>query len=209
MRPHLTSRFGWATAFIAAALLGVLSCGSRGSPDGGRTRTDPDDFRRPRSSDHRRECPHPSAAHGHPVHHRSGRQSGPSTVTVSACASADRSSSIPRSGELQRSLWDIPDDIGWELYIMDRPTVPGTIQVRVLLLDQETPLIHTTWNPQEPGPFSMGFSTEDLDAWDPELRGQGLRVAHAPVPVPDSPSRRDAPTGSTRRSSTRPTSCTR
>ena len=37
-------------------------------------------------------------------------------------------------GEIQRALWGIPEDIGWELYVMDRPAVPGTIQVRVLLL---------------------------------------------------------------------------
>jgi catechol 2,3-dioxygenase-like lactoylglutathione lyase family enzyme len=91
--------------------------------------------------------------------------------------------------EVQRELWGIPEDIGWELYIMDRPAVPGTIQVRVLVLDRETPMIHTTWNPQEPGPFSMGFSTTDLQSWDPELRGKGweslMPLASYQIPRPD------------------------
>jgi catechol 2,3-dioxygenase-like lactoylglutathione lyase family enzyme len=95
----------------------------------------------------------------------------------------------PQVRELQRKLWGIPDEIGWELYIMDRSAVPGTIQVRVLLLDRETPLIHTTWDPQEPGPFSMGFSTLDLDSWDPELRAQGyeslMPLARYQIPRPD------------------------
>jgi catechol 2,3-dioxygenase-like lactoylglutathione lyase family enzyme len=91
--------------------------------------------------------------------------------------------------DVQRALWGIPDEIGWELYIMDRPAVPGTIQVRVLLLDTETPMIHTTWNPQEPGPFSMGFSTVDLDSWDPELRTKGyeslMPLSRYQIPRPD------------------------
>ena len=94
--------------------------------------------------------------------------------------------------ETQRALWGIPADIGWELYLMERPAVPGTIQVRVLVLDRETPLIHTTWDPQEPGPFSMGFSTIDLETWDPELRGKGweslMPLSKYQIPRPDGSS---------------------
>ncbi|MEE4271755.1 MAG: VOC family protein [Thermoanaerobaculales bacterium] len=95
----------------------------------------------------------------------------------------------PEVRKTQRALWGIPEDIGWELYIMDRPAVPGTIQVRVLLLDRETPNIHTTWDPQEPGPFSMGFPTEDLETWDPELRAKGweslMPMSSYQIPRPD------------------------
>jgi len=95
----------------------------------------------------------------------------------------------PSVREIQRALWGIPENIGWELYVMDRPAVPGTIQVRVLLLDRETPMIHTTWNPQEPGPFSMGFSTVDLESWDPELRSKGweslMPLSKYQIPRPD------------------------
>jgi catechol 2,3-dioxygenase-like lactoylglutathione lyase family enzyme len=98
----------------------------------------------------------------------------------------------PAVRQVQRALWGIPEDVGWELYIMDRPAVPGTIQVRVLVLDRETPLIHTTWDPQEPGPFSMGFSTTDLETWDPELRGKGweslMPLSRYRIPRPDGTS---------------------
>jgi len=98
----------------------------------------------------------------------------------------------PAVRAIQRALWGIPEDIGWELYIMDRPAVPGTIQVRVLLLDRETPAIHTTWDPQEPGPFSMGFPTEDLEIWDPELRSKGweslMPMSNYQIPRPDGTS---------------------
>ncbi|HSL17830.1 MAG TPA: extradiol dioxygenase, partial [Methylomirabilota bacterium] len=89
----------------------------------------------------------------------------------------------------ERELWGIPDDLGWELYVLDRPAVPGTIQVRVLSLDRETPLIHTSWEPTEPGPFSMGFPTEDLETWDPELRALGydslMPMSSYRIPRPD------------------------
>lgn len=89
----------------------------------------------------------------------------------------------------ESELWGIPDDVGWELFLLDRPAVPGTIQVRVLALDRETPLIHTSWEPTEPGPFSMGFPTEDLEAWDPELRERGyeslMPMASYQIPRPD------------------------
>lgn len=95
----------------------------------------------------------------------------------------------PDVREIQRTLWGIPEDIGWELYIMDRPAVPGTIQVRVLVLDRDTPMIHTTWDPKEPGPFSMGFPTTDLESWDLELRGEGwtslMPLSRYQIPRPD------------------------
>jgi catechol 2,3-dioxygenase-like lactoylglutathione lyase family enzyme len=94
--------------------------------------------------------------------------------------------------EIQRALWGIPEDLGWQLFIMDRPAVPGTVQVRVLVLDRETPSIHTTWDPQEPGPFSMGFPTTDLETWDPELRDKGwtslMPLSRYQIPRPDGTS---------------------
>ena len=89
----------------------------------------------------------------------------------------------------QRELWGIPEDLGWELHVLDRPDVPGTIQIRVLALDRETPLIHTSWEPTEPGPFSLGFPTEDLETWDPELRERGYQslmpLSRYQIPRPD------------------------
>lgn len=73
----------------------------------------------------------------------------------------------------QRELWQIPAEIGWDLYILERPAADDTIQVRVLLLDRETPLIHASWDSRELGPFSMGFPTLELIPWDEELRAMG------------------------------------
>lgn len=93
------------------------------------------------------------------------------------------------TSEVQRKLWGIPDDMGWDLYVLDRPTVPGTIQIRLLHLSKETPKILTGWNPLEPGPFSMGFPTEDADAWDRDLRELGFDslapIEKYEVPSPD------------------------
>jgi catechol 2,3-dioxygenase-like lactoylglutathione lyase family enzyme len=91
--------------------------------------------------------------------------------------------------EIQRALWGIPDDVGWDLYVLERPTVPGTIQIRLLHLSKETPKILTSWNPLEPGPFSMGFPTEDAEGWDLALRELGfdslVPIEKYEVPSPD------------------------
>ncbi len=90
--------------------------------------------------------------------------------------------------KIQRELWGIPDDIGWQLYMLRRP-VEQTIQVRVLLLDRETPSVHTTWDAREPGPFSLGFPAAELEPWDSQLREMGFEsmnpMSRYQVPRPD------------------------
>jgi catechol 2,3-dioxygenase-like lactoylglutathione lyase family enzyme len=91
--------------------------------------------------------------------------------------------------EIQRRLWGIPSVMSWELYLLERPTVPGTIQIRLLVLDRETPLMHSTWDGREPGTFSLGFPTTDLPPWDRELRAMGFDsmnpLSEYRVPHPD------------------------
>jgi catechol 2,3-dioxygenase-like lactoylglutathione lyase family enzyme len=91
--------------------------------------------------------------------------------------------------EIQRALWGIPDAVGWDLYVLERPTVPGTVQIRLLHLSEETPRILKSWNPLEPGPFSMGFPTEDAEGWDLALRELGFDslapIEKYEVPSPD------------------------
>ncbi len=91
--------------------------------------------------------------------------------------------------EAQRTLWDLPRGLDWQLYLMDRPAAPGTIQVRVLAVDETLPLIHTTWDPLEPGPFSMGFPALELEPWDGELRQSGhgslMPMSHYQIPRSD------------------------
>ncbi len=91
--------------------------------------------------------------------------------------------------KLQRRLWGVPDEIGWQLYLLRRPAVAGTVSVRVLLLDRETPRVHTTWDAREPGPFSLGFPAADLEPWDAALREMGFEsmnpMSKYEVPRPD------------------------
>lgn len=89
----------------------------------------------------------------------------------------------------QRALWGIPDDVDWELYVLDRPSAPGTVKIRVLSLDRETAPIHESWDPREVGPLSLGFPTEDLETWDAELRKRGFEsinpLSKYELPRPD------------------------
>lgn len=71
------------------------------------------------------------------------------------------------------NLWGIPQDLGWELYLLDRPAVPEAVHIRLLVLDRETPQVRNGWNPKQPGGFSLGFPTLDLHAWDREIRALG------------------------------------
>jgi catechol 2,3-dioxygenase-like lactoylglutathione lyase family enzyme len=96
---------------------------------------------------------------------------------------------VEEAKTIQRKLWGIPEDVGWGLYILERSGVPSTIQIRLLHLDKETPKVQTSWNPLEPGPFSMGFPTEDAEAWDRDLRELGYEslapMEKYEVPSPD------------------------
>ena len=188
MRSHAAQRYGWVLLVLLIALVGGLSCGSEPAPPAAESESTP------KISD---ALAPTSTGENAPI-----RQLHTTTLcttdleAIKAWYGDGLGLRIqgpmelePEVREIQRKLWGIPEDIGWQLYIMDRPAVPGTVQVRVLLLDRETPMIHTTWDPQEPGPFSMGFSTEDLDSWDPELRARGyeslMPLSRYQIPRPD------------------------
>jgi catechol 2,3-dioxygenase-like lactoylglutathione lyase family enzyme len=74
----------------------------------------------------------------------------------------------------QRRLWQIPEDIDWQLYILSRPDVPEAAQIRLLVLNKPTPSIHQSWNALELGPFSMGFPNTNQIAQDKHLRTLGF-----------------------------------
>lgn len=88
----------------------------------------------------------------------------------------------------QRTLWRLPDDLGWQLYVLRRP-VNQTIQVRVLVLDRATPAVRATWDFREPGPFSLGFPAAELEPWDAELGDMGFTstspMSRYQMPRPD------------------------
>ncbi len=90
---------------------------------------------------------------------------------------------------IQRRLWGMPDDIGWRLYLLDRPGAPGSAQIRLLVLDRPTPAIHRSWDALTLGPFSLGFPNTDQVALDERMRRLGFgalnELERYQVPRPD------------------------
>ena len=89
----------------------------------------------------------------------------------------------------QAQLWGLPDDLDWEMHLLRRPGVDGTIQIRLIVTDDTSPQIHTSWDPREPGPFSLGFPADTIETWDPEMRDMGFasrnEMEQYQVPRPD------------------------
>ena len=89
----------------------------------------------------------------------------------------------------QRKLWDIPRRTKWDLYLLHRKGVPGTIQIRLLVLHKRAPAIHRSWSALELGPFSMGWPNLQPLRQDEKLRQLGFgslnKIEVYPVPRPD------------------------
>jgi hypothetical protein len=73
----------------------------------------------------------------------------------------------------ERKLYDIPKDIDWELYIMERPNTPS-LKVRLMVLNKATPTIHKSWNTLELGVLAMGFPNEKQAIVDSSMRKLGF-----------------------------------
>ena len=82
-----------------------------------------------------------------------------------------------KARESQRTLWGMPKDLGYEVYLFRRPSVEGTTQLRVLVTDRPTPHMRDGWNRQQLGPYGMGFPTIDVYGADQELRALGFERA--------------------------------
>ncbi len=76
----------------------------------------------------------------------------------------------------QRRFWDIPKVINWKTYRLHRPSAPGTIQIRLMLIDKETPTIHQSTDSRELGPFSLGFPNLNQKQLDAEIRSMGFEA---------------------------------
>jgi catechol 2,3-dioxygenase-like lactoylglutathione lyase family enzyme len=83
----------------------------------------------------------------------------------------------PGQRATEQYLWGMPPGLGYEVYLMHRPSVPGTVQMRVLVTEEATPAMRDSWNRQQLGPYGMGFPTLDVDAWDEHLLGLGFERA--------------------------------
>jgi catechol 2,3-dioxygenase-like lactoylglutathione lyase family enzyme len=85
----------------------------------------------------------------------------------------------------ERKLYAIPKDIDWELYVLERPSVPSAIKIRLMVLNKPTPTIHQSWNSLELGPFSLGFPNLKQPQLDSLIRkiGFGAQAAMNTYPV--------------------------
>lgn len=84
----------------------------------------------------------------------------------------------------QRSFWNIPADIDYDLYHCYRPTVPSLIQLRIIHLKTPTPQIHMSYSSYELGSFSLGFPTSDAKAMDKRMQEYDVK-AMAPMQLGD------------------------
>ncbi|MGH9846668.1 MAG: VOC family protein [Blastocatellia bacterium] len=80
-----------------------------------------------------------------------------------------------KTRRIQRELWGIPGDVNWQLYLLGRPNVPATVQIRLLVVDRRTSQIKTDWVRKQPGPYAMGFPALELENWDQEIRAKGYQ----------------------------------
>ncbi len=85
---------------------------------------------------------------------------------------------------LQKSFWNIPEDIDYDMYHCFRPTVPSLIQLRILHLKTSTPQIHNSYSSYETGSFSLGFPTSDAKGMDKRMQEYGVK-AMAPMQLGD------------------------
>ncbi len=89
----------------------------------------------------------------------------------------------------QRKLWGIPRGTKWDLYLLRRNGVPGTVQIRLLVLREQAPAIHRSWSALELGPLSLGFPNLQPARQDERLRQLGFgslnKMEVYPVPRPD------------------------
>lgn len=84
----------------------------------------------------------------------------------------------------QRSFWNIPENIDYDLYHCYRSTVPSLIQLRILHLKTVTPHIHTSYSSYETGSFSLGFPTTRAKEMDKRMQDYGVK-AMAPMQLGD------------------------
>ena len=62
-----------------------------------------------------------------------------------------------RRKKMLAEKWQLPSQANFQLMYFDRPSAPGTILLRVIILKQEVSLIRSTYGPEENGPFTIGF----------------------------------------------------
>ena len=76
--------------------------------------------------------------------------------------------------EKQRALWQIPDDVDWDLYVLQRENVEWAAQIRLLVMKQEVSAFRADWAPTTRGPYTIGFPNTRQDDLDRHMRQLGF-----------------------------------
>jgi hypothetical protein len=80
----------------------------------------------------------------------------------------------PSAKNMQRKLWNIPNDLQWQEYRYSRPSTLGVPMVRALIFEQRVPAILQSWNSLQRGPMAIGFPTDVADDLDAHVRKLGF-----------------------------------
>lgn len=83
-----------------------------------------------------------------------------------ALATADRAALL--------KLWQWPQDLGFDVYLLSRPEVADSIQVLIVVPQRDTPVIRRSFEREETGPYALGFPMRDVPALDRRLTSLGL-----------------------------------
>jgi catechol 2,3-dioxygenase-like lactoylglutathione lyase family enzyme len=81
----------------------------------------------------------------------------------------------PQTMAERRRLWGMPADLGWEVYVMERVSVPDAIRILVLVPDRDTPVIRNTFAREETGPYALGFPMREVDTVDRQMVDLGFK----------------------------------
>jgi catechol 2,3-dioxygenase-like lactoylglutathione lyase family enzyme len=91
----------------------------------------------------------------------------------------------------QAELWDMPEGLGWQEYHLTRPgaDIHGrpAMAIRVLVVDQDVPSVHESWDSRSYGGFSMGFPNKDQIGLDAKIRGLGFGARGSSAEIYDVP----------------------
>ena len=75
----------------------------------------------------------------------------------------------------QRKLWQMPAGMRWQVYRLTRPSLPTAIRVLVIVPDRDTPVIRSSYQREQTGPYALGFAMRDVRAVDARVVASGLK----------------------------------
>ena len=81
----------------------------------------------------------------------------------------------PAQRAAERTLWGLPADLNWDLYLLSRESVADSVKVLVMVPDRDTPAIRATFDREETGPYALGFAMRDVRATDARITALGLK----------------------------------